>query len=182
MGGRTSDRAVVSVRDLRWEDFSALTEGYYALYEERQSGAPIGITLFAEKPSLANEVDWFSGLYKSTLSGSSVALVAEVDGRAVGLCTVRGLPAPGEGSHVGVLGILVHRADRGHGIGEELFRQTIERCRGKFEMIVLDLFADNVRAKALYLRHGFRSAGTIPNGIKRGNRYIDHERMYLPLL
>lgn len=169
------------IRDLEWKDFPDLVAIYYRCYEERQQGVPIGIGLFVEKPSLGSEVDWFAGLYKRLLARKGVCLIAEEAGRAVGSCSVFPRVPDSEGAHVGVLGILLHPDHRGHGIGEKLMRLALERSKEFFEMIELDVFADNTRAKRLYAKLGFRTAGRLPKGLKREGSYVDVERMFLPL-
>ncbi len=170
----------VEVRPLRWEDFAEVVRSYYACYDQRERGEAIGITLFATRPSMAEEVDWFAALYKRTLGGDAIALVAEEDGRFAGLCTVSAA-AVTESAHVGTLGVLLNAAARGHGVGEALLRATIERCRGRFGLIQLEVFADNDAAKRLYTRLGFVPAGSLPAAIRRGERSIDVDRMYLRL-
>ena len=89
----------VTVRPVRWGDFDDLRESYFHLYDERAAGEPIGIMLFAQRPTLADEVSWFEGHFRRALSGDEIFLVAELDGHAVGSCTIGGL-----GSRCGVGG------------------------------------------------------------------------------
>jgi RimJ/RimL family protein N-acetyltransferase len=171
------------IRDVRWSDFDDLREVYYRLYEERDRGEPIGITLFSERPSLADEVAWFAGAYRRALDGESVMSVAEIDGHAVGNCTVnRASPSPlSETSHVGVLGILVDAPYRGRGVGSALLRHALDRCRGKFEVVRLTVFSMNERAQRLYRRFGFVHSGHQPRAVRRGSTYYDEEEMVLLL-
>jgi len=104
----------------------------------------------------------FSELYAAVLRGDAVAYVAEADGRVVGMYVVEGY--------------------RGKGIGKALLRKTVEGCRGKFEIIVLEVLATNTVAKRLYQSMGFRTYGVLPGGVKRADRYIDVELMYLRLV
>ncbi len=173
----------VRVRDLRWEDFEPLCEAYYLLYDERERGEPHGIHLFRDRPGLSDEVRWFESLYRRAIEGEIVVVVGEVGGRAVGNCTVGpvGTTRNSEAGHVGVLGVLVHRDHRGRGVGTALLDAAIARCRGKFELVRLSVFATNVRAKALYERLGFRTVGRVPRAYHRGTEYIDEELMVLDL-
>lgn len=171
------------IRDLRWEDFDDLIACYYLLYDERAAGEPVGITLFAERPTLDDEVHWFTETYRRVVDGGSVGAVAEVDGHAVGSCFVTRL-GPNDRSelaHVGELGLLVHRDHRGHGIGAALLRETIARCRGRFERIRLAVFSTNEPAKRLYRTMGFTTFGVEPRAVKRGDRYFDVDWMTLAL-
>lgn len=165
----------LTVRDLRWNDFDDLRETYYRLYDERAEGEAIGITLFSERPSLEDEVDWFARLFREVVSGRTIVSVAEVDGRAVGTCTIGAAgPSPfSEVAHVGVLGILVRRGHRGQGTGTALLAHALGRCPGRFDLVRLSVFADNVRARRLYERFGFATVGRLPAAIRRGERYYD---------
>ena len=181
--GRTQARRSIRIRDLRWNDFEEIIRGYWHLYEERDEGRPHGITLFARKPTLAEEVDWFASLYRRFLTGDAVAVVAELNGRVVGQCTVSrvGRAPDAENGHVGELGILVEEAYRGRGVGHALLRTALARSRGRFEVVRLGVQANNVGARRLYERVGFRRAGTIPRAHRRDGTYVDEELMALVL-
>lgn len=171
------------VRGVRWSDFDDLREMYYRLYDEREEDEPIGITLFLERPSLLDEVDWFARQYHRVLSGDSVMSVAEVDGRTVGNCVIdrQGANASSEAGHVGTLGILVDRGYRGRGVGSALLKHSIDACRGKFEVIRLSVFSVNEKAQKLYRRFGFELCGHVPRAVRRGSKYFDEELMVLLL-
>jgi ribosomal protein S18 acetylase RimI-like enzyme len=171
------------VRSVRWSDFDDLRETYYRLYDERDQGETIGITLFRDRPSLVDEVDWFSHQYHRVLSGDCVMSVAEVDGRVVGNCVIdrEGANVLSEAGHVGTLGILVDPAFRGKGVGSALLRHAIEACRGKFEVIRLSVFSANSRAQQLYRRFGFEVCGHVPRAVRRGSTYFDEDLMVLLL-
>ncbi|MGD0250458.1 MAG: GNAT family N-acetyltransferase [Thermoplasmata archaeon] len=171
------------VREVRWSDFDDLREMYYELYEERERGEPIGITLFTDRPSLADEVAWFAEAYRGVLEGHTVFSVAEEGGRIVGNCQVhrKGPSARFEGGHVGVLGILVHRDHRGKGVGRVLLAHALDACRGRFETVRLSVFMTNARAKHLYEKFGFVTVGRVPRAVRRGSRYFDEDEMVLVL-
>lgn len=167
------------VRPLEWTDFDDLASTYFACYDERDAGEPIGLHLFDERPSRADEVDWFSSLYARVSRGETVAAIAERSGHAIGSCFV-GRKGPGprsEVSHVGELGILVRRGERGTGVGTALINYALEKCRGVFEVVELSVFSTNEGAKRLYRRLGFEPCGRIPRAIRRGSSYIDSELM-----
>jgi len=174
----------MQLRDLRWEDFDPLTESYWAQYDERARGEPVTISLFAEKPSREEEVGWFAGLFRRVLAGEGVAVVADVDGHAVGLCEIHPT-APGgagsEGGHVGELGILIDRAHRGQGYGRAMIVAVLARARPRYEIVRLSVVASNERARRLYLGLGFVPFGRLPDGIRRGTRYTDLEMMSVDL-
>ncbi len=171
------------IRELRWTDFDDLIRTYWLLYEERDAGYPIGIGLFQERPTLADEARWFLRLFEQVQDGSMVASIAEGDGHAVGGCYVHrvGPSETSEAAHMGELGILVHRDWRGRGVGSALLRDALARCRGKFEIVRLAVFVNNPRARALYERFGFVPYGRLPKALHRGGEFIDEDLMYLDL-
>ncbi len=174
----------MKVRDLHWDDFEPLANSYLALYDERDAEGTIGISLFDERPKPSGEVAWFSDLYRRVLEREVIVAVAEVDGRAVGACTIApagGSAPPSETSHVGVLGILVERTHRGRGCGRALMERALAEARGRFERVRLGVFSTNPRARQLYERFGFRSTGRWVGEIRRGERRIDLEWMTLEL-
>lgn len=173
--------APVVVRDLAWGDFEGIVRIYFELYDEVRDDPSLGITLFDRRPTMGEEVSWFAALYRSTLEGDAVSAVAEVDGRVVGMCTVRRRGPSQELRHVGDLGIFVALGSRGQGIGRALMRHVLERCRGKLEFVELSVFASNDRARALYRSLGFRTWGTLPRAIRRAGADIDAEHMVLAL-
>jgi predicted GNAT family N-acyltransferase len=69
---------------------------------------------------------------------------------------------------------------RGKGIGTELMRRTLDKCRGKFDVVQLGVFAINP-AKKPYECFGFKSYGHDPYNVKRDDRYFEVELMFLKL-
>ena len=178
-----SDLGPTAVRAVQWSDFEDLRETYYHLYEERDRGDRIGITLFRERPSLSDEVEWFSHQYARVTSGDDVWVVAERDGRVVGNCHIGrlGPTRSSEQAHVGVLGILVKEAHRGTGVGSTLLDRALSEARSRFEVVRLSVFTINQGAKRLYARFGFVDVGRVPRAIRRGDEYFDEDEMVLLL-
>jgi len=179
--GHPPSPAPVRLRELRWTDFDDLREAYYLLYEERDSGYPIGIGLFGHRPSLADEAQWFQGLFARVQNGATIASVAEVGGHAVGSCMVNrvGPSEDSEAAHMGELGIMVHRDWRGRGVGSALLEDALARSRGKFEIVRLAVFVNNPRARALYERFGFVPYGRLPKALRRNGEFVDEDLLYL---
>jgi RimJ/RimL family protein N-acetyltransferase len=173
--------ATFTVRPVRSEDFDDLRENYYRLYEERVEDATIGITLFASRPTLEDEVAWFERSFRKVSEGDSVFVVADRDGHAVGNCVIEraGATSESEQAHVGELGILVRKELRGHGIGSALLERALADARSKFEVVYLSVFSTNDRARRLYERFGFSVCGRLPRAVKRGDRYFDEDQMAL---
>lgn len=170
------------IRNLQWEDFDDLVSNYYSYYDEMRDENPhIGLVFRNEKPDMKAETLWFSNLYHDVLAGDAVALVAEEDGHAVGLCDVHRKMPGSEVSHIGVLGISIHKNYRGKGIGKTLMSETMLRCRDKFEIILLAVFESNTRAIQLYRNLGFVEYGNFPYSVKRGEHFYGELQMYYKL-
>lgn len=67
-------------------------------------------------------------------------------------------------------------------MGTALLEQTLQQCKGKFEIIELCVLTTNQAAKKLYEKLGFKTFGTRPKSIKRGDKYFDESLMRLELL
>jgi putative acetyltransferase len=85
-------------------------------------------------------------------------------------------------SHVGYLGIGIKADYRGIGIGTQIMHVLKEESRkAGLKVLVLDAFATNKIAQALYRKMGFQDAGRIPEAICKNDKYIDLIRMTLEL-
>jgi RimJ/RimL family protein N-acetyltransferase len=172
----------VSIRDVTQSDLDRLTEYYFQFYDEVKVNPNFGLTLFDAKPSLLDEMAWFLDFQKASAEGNSIGLVAVADdGKILGFSEVGRRKPTSSVSHRGSLGISVRKEYRGKGIGTLLLKKMIERCKGKFEILELEVFVGNDVAKHLYERLGFKTYGLRPQAVKRAGKYIDEELMYLKL-
>jgi RimJ/RimL family protein N-acetyltransferase len=172
------------LRELRWEDFDARVDAYFALYEEVRTNPDLGMSLLSTRPNRGEETEWFASQYRRVIEGEDIAVVADVGGRAVGLVTIAGPRYGGrqsEKGHVGTLGILVEQGYRGRGIGRALLLRALELAKRRFEVVRLLVFSVNTRAKRLYEEVGFRTTGLLAKEVKRGDRFLDEELMSLDL-
>jgi putative acetyltransferase len=97
---------------------------------------------------------WFAGL-----PAGSISLCAELDGRVVGHAGLE--VAPPRRAHSAGLGLSVHDAWQGRGVGKALMAALVE-CADRslgLRRIELTVFADNAPAIALYRRFGFVEEG-----------------------
>jgi ribosomal protein S18 acetylase RimI-like enzyme len=99
-------------------------------------------------------------------SGSSITLLADggaKDTRIRGLMRVVLMepPEPGRPRRAMLLSVYVAPAYRGLGLAEDLLEEACDAARTELGAAVLELgvHEDNERAKAFYLRHGFRFTG-----------------------
>ena len=169
------------IRDIKFGDFEDIIDTYYSYYGEIKENPELGITLFREMPSLGSEVDWFRDLYKEKLNGNRIVVVAEADGKAVGMCEIARNRPGSEEDHIGRLGIAVRREYRSNGAGKRLIEEALRQSKGKFEQIILEVFEDNAVATRLYEKMGFREYGLLKNAIKRNGKYMGHRLMCLDM-
>lgn len=170
------------IRELQWKDMEDLVDNYYSYYDEVETDNPeLGIIFYHQKPSHESEAAWFTSLYRDVLNDNAIAMVAEVDGKVVGICDIRRERPGSEVSHKGVLGIAIRKGYRGKGIGSELVSSALEKARSKYDVILLGVFSTNKNAIKLYRKIGFVEYGKLPASVKRNGTYFDEIQMYYPL-
>jgi len=109
------------------------------------------------EPSVEEERAWIAA---NRDEPGRIALVAEVDGRVVGLLDFR----PGQRHrirHRGAFGMSVIQAYRRRGIGDALVTALLDWARGEPHIVkvCLAVYADNHPAIRLYEKHGFLVEG-----------------------
>ena len=175
--------ASVVFRPPRREDLNDLWVILNLRYDERAAGTPIWTTMFLERPPREQMTQYLEGTLRQVEDGSAVFVAAEQAGHVVGFCQICcAIPgAPSEMSHVGELGMFVHRDHRGRGIGSALLEKCLFLARSRFEVVFLSVWSKNDAAVRLYRRFGFSVCGHLPRVIRRGGEYFDEERMFLDL-
>jgi len=171
---RAKDGREVVLRSIKWEDLDGCVEFINSLVEE---GADI---LVDTKVSREDEADWLGKRLARAVKGEIIDIIAEVDGKMVANSEVE--KRSGLMSHVGCLGIGIKADYRGIGIGTQVMQALEEESRkAGLKVLVLDAFATNKTAQALYRKMGFQDAGRIPKAICKNGKYIDLIRMTLEL-
>nr|MDO8099197.1 GNAT family protein [Candidatus Njordarchaeota archaeon] len=172
---KAKDGRKVILRALRWDDLDDAMEFANSLVEE---GAEI---MLDQKQTREQEVDWLARALSELEKGEKIYVAAEVDGKLVGNSHVS-KPSARRQSHLGVLGIAIRDGYRDIGIGTEMMRILIDQSRKMgLKILILDMFADNGRARHVYEKVGFREVGRIPKGLFNDGEYIDEIRMALEL-
>ena len=171
---KAKDGREVVLRSIRWEDLDDCIQFINSLVEE---GADI---LRDTKVSREEEADWLGKRLASVDKGELIDIIAEVDGKMVANSEVE--KRSGLMSHVGYLGIGIKANYRGIGIGTRIMQTLKEESKkAGLKILVLDAFATNKTAQALYRKMGFQDAGRIPKAICKNGKYIDLIRMTLEL-
>ena len=160
------DGREVTLRAPKWSDLDDMLEFINSLVEE---GANI---LVDTKQTREREIEWLAGLLTSLETDKKVVVVAEVDGRFVVQTEVT--PKGGRSRHVGSIGIALKDDYREVGIGSELMREAETHSRRLgLEILQLEVFASNDRARHVYEKAGYREAGRWPREVKKDGTYID---------
>ncbi len=106
-------------------------------------------------------------LKEKTESENAIELVAEVDGKVVGLAGIEAVGSRSKVMHRAEFGISIDRDYWGLGIGRALTEACIECARAAgYAQLELDVVAENERAIALYRSAGFVEYGRNPRGMR----------------
>lgn len=169
------DGREVTLRAPKWDDLDDMLEFINSLVDE-------GVDIMIDtKQTREQEVEWLAGHITKIENDKETVIVAEVDGRFVGQVEVT--PQSMRSKHVGVLGIALKDGYRGIGIGTELMNEAENQARRLgLEILNLEVFETNERAKHVYGKVGYREVGAWPKAIKRGGVYIDAVLMSKELL
>jgi putative acetyltransferase len=99
--------------------------------------------------------------------------VAELDGRVVGLAGLHG--KEGKKRHVGTVGLMVHDAFAGRGVGARLLGKVLDLADNWLGLarVELDAMADNERALRLYRKLGFVEEGRQQKAYYREGAFVD---------
>lgn len=171
---RAKDGRKVVLRSVKWEDLDDLIEFIDSLADE---GADI---LRTERVTREEEAEWLGRRLAQIDKGELIDTVAEVDGKVIANSEVG--KRSGLMSHIGDLGIAIKLGYRGIGIGAAIMKTLIEESKKEgLKILILDHFASNTTARALYQKMGFKEAGRISKGICKNGKYIDLIRMTLEL-
>ncbi len=128
---------------------------------------------FIDAPPLDGTIEFL----RESIGAGNPHLAADVGGKLVGWCDVCRSSFEIE-AHVGRLGIGLLPEWRGKGLGKALLDVTIAAAeRLDFSRIELTVFSDNLRAIALYERHGFIREGIMHAAARFGNEYRDIVQM-----
>ena len=115
----------------------------------------------------------------STSGPNFVCLVATSKEEIVGMASLTRFE--GRRSHVGAVGMGVHDAYVGNGLGTRLLTSLLEVADDWWALrrIELTVNADNARAISLYERMGFEREGVLRDYALRGGKFVDAVSMAL---
>lgn len=160
----------VVLRTPKWEDLDDLLELINSLVEEKAE------VIVDEKLSREQEAEWLSGVLLRLEKDQIFFLVAEVDGKVVASSDLH--LGKGSEKRAGVVGIAVKSGFRDLGIGTRVMRAMVKEAqRIGLKVLVLSVFATNVRAIHVYEKVGFVQTGRVPKKHFKEGKYIDEIAM-----
>lgn len=111
--------------------------------------------------------------YFEGLGPNDHVFVAEVDGRVVAIAGLH--VQTGKRRHTGVIGLSVHDAFQGRGIGRALFATLIDLADNYLDLrrVELEVLDGNTRALRLYESFGFELEGRKRQAHYRRGEYMD---------
>lgn len=106
------------------------------------------------------------------------SLVAEIDGRVVGLLGLHVATNPRR-RHCGDIGMGVHDDFQGRGVGSALLAAALDLADNWLDLrrVELTVYTDNLPALRLYEKFGFVVEGTARDFAFRDGRYVDAHHM-----
>lgn len=126
-------------------------------------------TLDLEPHTLEQKISWFQ-----SHSDREPILVADDQGQIAGFAALTLYSSRVCYQHVSTLTIYVRREYRGRGVGSQLLTAIIAAGREQgFQKIILNAFAFNQGAMALYQKHGFRHVGTYERQGQLDGNWVD---------
>ena len=168
----------IIIRYPLWEDLDELIR-----YINKISAEDTYITFSGETITRDEEIGYLTSCFRNMEHGNSVILFAACGAQIIGTCSVdRVFTHRKRALHVGSFGITVEREFRGKGVGFMMGKTVIEEAKNRMrgiEQVVLDVYSENEKAIKMYEKLGFKKAGSIPNGLKYKDRYLDDVKMYL---
>lgn len=137
--------------------------------------API---LLNQKQTLKQEAQYLENILKKIKQKKLVKLLSFDKNKLIGSAQIE----KGEyrASHVGTLGISVHKDYRNQGLGKQLIFRIINLAKQKLNitLVRLDVFECNIIARAFYKKLGFKSSGRLPQAIQFKGQLVDRIFMY----
>lgn len=171
------DGSEVVLRCARADEAKMVLAGYIKVREETRFLAcdPDEMKLTVEQERAFIE--------RNNADNNKLFLLAFVDGRYAGNCNFEGKTAFRKTAHRASLGIALFQEFTGKGLGGIMLEKLLAVAKEKgYEQMELEVFSENIRARKLYKKLGFKECGSIPDAAKfpDGTSY-DEIKMYKKL-
>lgn len=132
-----------------------------------------------EQVSLRDEAKYLNSQLKRISKKQTVELLVFCNDQLIGISSID-MEDKTE-SHEGVFGISIAKEYRGEGIGKKFMQLVLEEAEKnipQLRIITLGVFEDNLLAKSMYEKFGFKEYGRLPKGSLHKGKYVDHIYMY----
>lgn len=132
----------------------------------------------AETPYLIREPDEITITHEQEVSfinncltsNKSLMLIATLNGKHIGNCSLSPIGSYKRYSHWCEVAIALYQEFCGYGIGKSMLENVLEVAKGLgFEQAELEVISDNRNAIALYEKLGFKKYGSFPDNMKYAN-------------
>lgn len=137
------------------------------------------ISFQGEEVSLEEEEKYLNSQLEKIAKNRSVLLLVFCDKKLIGISGIE--MGDRIEKHIGVFSISIAKDFRREGVGSKLMRLVIDEAEKnipQLEIITLGVFSNNDLANEVYKKFGFVEYGSLPNGVKLENGYVDHNYMY----
>ena len=155
------DGSEIVLRCARADEAEMVLKGFIKVSGETRFlvGEPDEIKLTVEQ-----EREFIEG---SNSNDKKLLLLAFVDGRYAGNCRFDGKTATRKFAHRASLGIALLQEFTGRGLGGIMLEKLLSVAKQKgYEQMELTVYSENIRARKLYKRLGFKECGAIPDAVK----------------
>lgn len=136
----------------------------------------------SRKQTVEDEEAYIKSMLKKINTNKEVHIVVMVNDKKVAAVDIFNLGVRKE--HVGELQINIHKDYRGEGLGQILMKEALLLAQEvlKLKIVTLTCFSVNDVAMGLYKKLGFETFGSLPEGLKYKDNYIDEIYMYKKLI
>lgn len=172
--GKTEKGLEIKIRYPQKNDAGILCEFINILSKEKTF-----IRFQGEEITLKEEKQYLNSQLEKIVKKKAVQLLVFCEEKLAGVSDI-GLLEKAE-SHVGVFGIVIAKEYRHAGVGKALLKTILKEAANNIDglkIITLGVFGNNVIAKNMYLKFGFKEYGSLPGGVKHRDQYIDHILLY----
>ncbi len=172
--GKTSKGKELIIRYPNKDDAQLMREYINTLSEERTF-----IRFQGEKVSLEEETKYLNSQLERIRKKETVHLLVLSNNKIIGISSIDMKDRVNK--HVGEFGISIAKDYRGEGLGTLLMKFVVDEAVKnipQLEIITLGVFSNNSLAIEMYRKFGFVEYGDLPNGVKFGDKYVDHIYMY----
>ena len=176
-----SPKGRIVLRPVSWKDLRWLTKFANTLVAEREANPDLGIVSLDKRVSIEDERRYMQKVLRGVRDDEYVSVAAFYGERMVGNCDII-RRKPSDVRHSGVLGIVILKEFRGIGLGEMIMKAALRKALDVgIWLVELQVFFNNMAARTLYRKLGFKEIGVLPNKILRRGKHIDEVQMYIDL-